>query len=365
MRLFTFLLPFAVIASAITVFPVYSQTQLVGGSFFPAESEFRELKAIHGERDLNTPAELAKLEHGRVLREAGLTRLAERSYVLSDARTLSIEVMTLADARGAYSLLTLLRKADIQAGPPGNYFASAPETLVFVSGDYCVRIRTDEVGELAHRVAVSVSNRIGVREPNLPMLVRHFPRDSYDPATVRYLLGPQALASFGTPVMGGHLRVPPDVEIAQADCAVEGQTGTMTLLSFQTIPLAEEYFGSIGGASGETPSATSLYTRQTGPLVGILEGNFTPQVADKTLGSIRFSYSIKWIFDRNQQRSGTIWGVPVKVLGTVVRSLLFTMLLCLMSVVAGTIIAFGRIYVRRHWGRSDDEGYIRLKINEN
>ncbi len=365
MRLLRTLLSVTVFAVSIAGSPLLGQTQLVGESFFPAEAEFKELKAIQGEKDLKEPAGLATIEHAAVFREAGLSRLSERSYVLTDGRTLSIEIMTLGDARGAYSLLTLLRESEIQAGPPGNFFASAPDTLVFVSGDYCVRIRTNETGDLARRVAVSVSNRIGIREPNPPTLIRHFPKDSYDPSSVRYLLGPQALASFGTPSAVANLKIPPDVEIAQARCVVEGQTGTMTLLSFQTIPLAEEYFNSMGAAPDVPATAASLYTRQTGPIVGILEGNFTPQVADKTLGSIKFSYSIKWIFDRNQQRSGTIWGVPVKVLGTVVRSIFFTMLLCLMSVVAGTIIAFGRIYIRRRWGRSEDEGYIRLKINEN
>lgn len=365
MRLSIVFLSFAVFATSIAVSPVFGQTQLVSENFFPAESEFKELKGIQGEKDLKAPAELAHLEHAAVLREVGLTRFVERSYVLADARALSIEVMTLGDARGAYSLLTLFRGSDIQSGPPGNFFASGPEALVFISGNFCVRIRTGETGDLARRVAVSVSNRIGNRGLTPPTLIRHFPKDSYDPSTVLYILGPQALASFGTSVAGATLKVPPDVEIAQARCTVAGQTGTLTLLSFQTIPLAEEYFNSNVIAARETPAGASIYTRQTGPLVGILEGNFTPQVADKTLGAIKFSYSIKWIFDRNQQRGGTIWGVPVKVLGTVVRSLLFTMLLCLASIVAGTIFAFGRMYVRRRWGRPDDEGYIRLKINEN
>jgi hypothetical protein len=99
--------------------------------------------------------------------------------------------------------------------------------------------------------------------------------------------------------------------------------------------------------------------------VEILEGNFSPEVADKTLGSIRFLYSVKWIYDRARHQGQTVWGVPVRILGTVVRSLVFTALLCVLSVVAGVMVAAGRVYVRRRLGREDDSGYIRLKINEN
>jgi len=48
-----------------------------------------------------------------------------------------------------------------------------------------------------------------------------------------------------------------------------------------------------------------------------------------------------------------------------VRSLVFTTLLCLISIAAGILIAGGRLFVRKRWGRSDDSELIRLKIDEN
>jgi hypothetical protein len=365
MRLSRILLPLAVLTTVLPFCQVFAQTQLVSNSFFPAALEFKELKAIQAERDLKDPAELAKLEHAPVLLEAGIKRYAERTYALADRGTLSIEVMTFADARGAYSVLTLLAKAGVRTGPPGNYFCSDADTLIFDLGNYCVRIHSRAASDLSRRVAISVANRIGDRAPNPPSLVKHFPEQSCDVSSIRYILGPQALASFGAPVAGATLKIPPDVELAQAQCMAREQTGTLTLLSFPTIPLAEEYFSS-GAVSGrEASSSANLYTRQTGPLVSILEGNFTPEAADKTLGAIKFSYSIKWIFDRNSQQNRTIWGVPTRILGTVVRSILFTALLCVISIVAGVVLAAGRMFVRRRWALTDDDAFIRLKINEN
>jgi hypothetical protein len=364
MRLPAILLSLAVLTGVLAVYPVFSQTQLVSDSFFPAALEFKELKAIRAERDLKDLAGLARLEHAPVLFEAGIKHYADRTYTLADRGSLSIEVMTFADARGAYSMLTLLGRAGVHAGPPGNYFRSDADTLVFDLGNYCVRIRSSVAGDLSRRVAISVANRIGDRAPNPPNLIKHFPEQGCDLSSIRYILGPQALASFGTPVAGATLKIPSDVEVAQAECTAREQAGTLTLLSFPTILLAEEYFSS-GTVSGRgTPGGANLYTRQTGPLVSILEGNFTPEAADKILGTIKFSYSIKWIFDRNSQQNRTIWGVPVRILGTVVRSILFTVLLCVISIVAGIVLAAGRMFVRRRWAPAADGPFIRLKINE-
>jgi hypothetical protein len=364
MRSHAILPSLAVLTYVLAVSPAFAQTQLVSTSFFPAALEFKEFKNILEETELTDPAGLAKLEFAPVLIEAGIRHYAERTYALADRARLSIEVMTFADSRGAYSILTLLAKSGIHAGPPGNCFASDTDTLVFHVGNYCVRIRSRASGDLSWRVGISVANRIGDRASNPPNLVKHFPTEGCNISSIRYILGPQALASFGTPIAGETLKIPSDVEIAQAKCTASQQAGTLTLLAFPTIPLAEEYFDS-GIVSGrEIRGSANLYTKQTGSLVSILEGNFTPEGADKTLSTITYSYSIKWIFDRSNQQNRTIWGVPVRILGTVVRSILFTVLLCVISMVAGVVLAVGRMFVRRRWALSEDDPFIRLKINE-
>ena len=344
---------------------LFSQTQLVSNDFFPAGLEFKEVKVTGADKDLRDPGELVKLEHGPILLEAGLTHYARRTYTLVNSGTLAIEVMKLIDARGAYSLLTLLSRIGVQTGPPGDFFSSDASTLLLAVGNYCVRIRSEASGDLSRRMATSVANRIGRHESNSPALVRHIPQDTCESSSIRYFLGPQALGTFGIGTPGAALKPPAAVEVAQAHCAVQEQAGTLTLLSFPTIQIAEQYFKSGSLYDREAAKDIKLYARQTGPLVGILEGNFAPEVADKTLGTIKFSYSVKWIFDRNKEQPRTIWGVPVRILSTVVRSILFTALLCLLSIVGGILIAAGRVFARRRWGRSDDDAYIRLKLNEN
>jgi hypothetical protein len=304
--------------------PLFPQTQLVSTDFFPAEFEFKEIQSIRGEKDLKDPAQLASLRYGPVLAEAGLRHYAERTYTLGEPGSLSIEIMTLVDARGAYSLLTLLANGPVQKGAPGDFNATGKDELLLAAGNRLVHIRTTATGDFSRRIATSIANRIGRREPNAPSLVRHFPKDSCDQASVKYFLGSRAISSFGTLVAGAPLRIPAAVEAAQALCSVQGETGTLTLLSFPTIQLAEEYFNAGAAVERNSGAAAFVYMRQTGPLLGILEGRFPPEVADKVLSSIKFTYSVKWIYDRNNRQGRTIWGVPARVLGTVVRSLFFT-----------------------------------------
>jgi len=365
MRLSTLTIFRAGIFCLIAVWPLCAQTQLVGTGPFPAEMEFKELEAIQKERDLKAPDELSGLEQGAILIEAGLQRYSERIYQIAGGGRLSIEVLAFADSRGAYSLLSLFARTPLAKGPPGDFVSAESDALLMSAGNCLVRIRAASAGDLPRRVAVSVANRIGRPESKLPTLVGHVPTERCDPSTARYFMGPKALGFFGLPVARAPLLIPSDAQAAQASCATQEGKGVLTLIGLPTIELAEEYFDA-GAILNRDPSRDpSLYSRQTGTLVGILEGNFAPEAADKTLGAIQFSYSIKWIFDRSSGQGRTIWGVPVRILGTVVRSLVFTALLCLVSIAAGFLIAGGRMYVRKRWGRSDDGDIIRLKIDEN
>jgi hypothetical protein len=307
---------------------------------------------------------LRKLDNASILLEAGLKRYAERTYDLNVPGKLSIEVLTFADPREAYSVLSFSAPAVARTGPPGDFYKTEAGSLVFAAGACFARVRYEGNEELARRVAISVTNRIGRPAPEPPPLVRHIPREGSDPASIRYFVGPQALAALGSPVAGTQLKLPPEVESAQAKLTDSAQGGTITLLSFPTVQLADQYYNS-GALYEAVPKNSRLYTRETGPLVGILEGNFEPASADKILSSVKFAYSVKWIFDKNKNQARTIWGVPVRILGTVVRSLVFTAILCLGSIVLGIMIAVVRVYVRKRLGIEDDDAYIRLKMDEN
>ncbi len=349
--------------------PVSAQTELVQSHYFPADLEFVELRSVRSERNLTGSASLGELSEGTLFAEVGFQKYSRRTYETLPPGGLTIEIVTLKDAKAAYSLLTLLRASTPVKGPPGDFGTFEEDLVLFSQANFFVRIISGVSGNLPRRVGISVSNRIG-RKDREPALVSHFPKTGYDQASLRYYLGPVSFAKYANSVAGRDLKFRDEVEIAQACYNVENQSGILSLVGFPTSQLADEYFDHLFSLMG--PRATAgqrIYFKKAGPLLGLLEGNFEPRIADSILSAIEFKYSIKWIFDKSNHLTGGIWGVPRGIMGTVVRSLILTALLCGISIVAGVSLAFFRIMLRRYaphnfLDRPERTEVIRLKIDE-
>jgi hypothetical protein len=347
-----------------------SQTQLVGRDFFPADLEFRELESIRSTTQFQGTERMKTVADGDVLTEAGAQRYAARVYAVPGG-TLSIEVVAMKDAKAAYSVLTLLRKTSAAAGPPGDWFAPSENETQFARGNFWVRIRGNGDPDLARRVATSVSNRIGEREPAAVSMISNLSPDGCDTSSLRYFLGPLGFKGFGRPIAGGALQFKPDMEAAQVGYAIGDRHGLLTLVSLPTTPLAEEYFDQIAASLATAPRlGEKVYTRRAGPVLAFLEGNFDPQSADQILESVQYTYSIKWIYDKKNRGSGTVLGIPMGILGTVVRSLVLTALICGASLLLGVGLALFRVFIRGYapnnfLDRPERTEIIRLKIDEN
>ncbi len=319
-----------------------AQIELVRGDYFPADQEFKELlRVIPSSGTLATgptPSE------AWVFNEVGYNKYDRRSYETEGGGTLTIEVLAGKDERSAYSLLTLLRDSELRPGPPGEFFAVDARTLEFAKGNFWVRVQGGGSADLVRRVGMSVSNRLGSRESTTPPLIAHFPRNGLDASSARYFLGPKSFAAYASKIPGLQLEFRPEMEIAQAAYTLGNGSGVLSLVNFPTSQIAGDYFDSLSDSIQS--QAKRLFTRRVGPIVGILEGSFDPATADQILRALKFSYSIKWIYDKNNRSSTIVWGVPVRILGTVVRSLLLTVLLCGISILLGVSMAVFRVFLR-------------------
>jgi hypothetical protein len=349
---------------------VSGQTQFVGRDFFPADLEFRELQSVRTSTESQGAAGLDKVAGGDLIAEAGVQKYAQRVYTVAEG-ALSVEVVTMKDPKAAYSVLTLLRKGPAVAGPPGDRFAPSDTETQFVKGNFWVRIQGNGGADLARRVATSVGNRIGEREVVSVAMISNLSPKGYDPASLRYFLGPRAFQAYGRPIAGGVLQFKPDMEAAQARYALGDQQGLLTMVSFPTIQLSEDYFDEVAAPlAAAATQGEKIYSRRAGPVLAFLEGNFDPQSADQILEAVQYTYSIKWIYDRNNRGSGTVLGIPMGILGTVVRSLALTALLCGASLLLGIGFALFRIFLRGYapnnfLDRPERTEIIRLKIDEN
>jgi hypothetical protein len=266
---------------------------------------------------------------------------------VANSGSLSIEAVTLEDSRAAFSLLTLLRDSSIQSGPPGDAFTTTQDGIRFAQGREWVRIQGQGTTEdLVKRVAISVSHRIGSGRQAPPSLVSHFPKLGYDASSLRYFTGSKCYESYSGAMADRYLKFRSDMEIAQARYSLENQSGMLSLLSFPTTQVAEEYFAELAGPKSAQKNGPGVYAKRAGPIVALLEGSFDPGPADKILSPLKFSYSIRWIYEK--RKPTTIWGVPAGILGTVVKSLLFVALLCVASVATGVVLAVFRWMLRQY-----------------
>jgi hypothetical protein len=348
----------------------FPQVELVRDTFFPAEAEFKELLAVLEDRTYSSIGDVAALPYGHLLSAPAFRRGQARTYDVAGGAQLRIEVMSLTDSRAAYSLLSLARGGPLEAGVLGDGFAPEMTGFSFCRGSRWVRISGTADPLLMQRVGNSVANRIGGPRGVVPAAVKHLPASGLEEDSIRYFTGPTSFPALQGVPPASRLALPPDVEIASARYAMEGWTGRLTVMSFPTAQVAEEFLDRFSREAD--PSATgsgTLFTRRSGPLALILEAGSDPRKADELLGKVRYSYSVRWIYDRRNQSGATVWGVPVAILGTVVRSLALTALLCLGSIIAGLGIASFRVWLRGYapnnfLDRPERTELIRLKLNE-
>ncbi len=348
-----------------------AQTQLVSGDYFPAELEFKELRTVNKDKSGDGATALADNSEAPIFAEAGFLHYARRSYTTESGTELTIEVLTAKDEKAAYSLLTLLRSSKILPGPPGDSYAEGNSGLVFARGSYWVRIVGNSPVDLYHRIAISVSNRIGSRKRAAAALISRFPQAGLDPDSVRYFLGPIALGTYGTAILGSGRVFGPELEIAQANYAQGSASGLLSLISFPTSQAAESFFDGFSSSSNREPAKQAVreYAKRAGPVVGILQGGFDPAGANEILQQLKYTYSITWIYNKNEHNSATLWGVPVGILGTVVRSIALTALLCGLSIFLGVSMAMFRVFLRGYapnnfLDKPERTEMIRLRLNE-
>jgi hypothetical protein len=146
-----------------------------------------------------------------------------------------------------------------------------------------------------------------------------------------------------------------DAEIAQARYALNNQIGNLILLNFPTPEVGAEYFADFSASSFPEKDREKIYLKRAGPIVAILKGRMDPGSADKVLQSISHSYAVRWIFEK-PKKARVMWGVPVRILHTVVNSLFFVILLCVLAILAGAGAALFLFLRRRRSNAPGGQG---------
>ncbi len=344
-------------------FPAMARAATPAQDPFPAVDDFPELQKVLAESFFSEPSRLATVTDGRLYSDVGFERYAKRVYSAGDFGDISITVVTLMDSRAAYSLLTLRTDSGTRNGPPGDAFAADSSRVAFFQGRRWIQITGAKApADLLRRLAVSVSDRLGPHDQKPPSLIRHFPGTGYDASSLKYFPGLKSFETYSGTQALKDLRLEFDAEIARARYALDNTTGILTLLNFPTPEVGEEYFNEFSTAHRGIESKDKTYLKRSGPLVAVLTGRMNPGEADTILGAISHSYSIRWIFEKPQKK-GVTWGIPVRILHTVVKSILFVVLLSVIAIIAGAGFAFLRFAKKRRESKEAADGLGQTNSN--
>ncbi len=282
-----------------------------------------------------------------------------------DDRTLTVKAARFQDAAGAYAAFTFYRQPLMRQEDVGALAASLNDRVLFFSGNIVVDASFDHVTgmsgtqlrELAAALPEAKGN-IGV----LPTLPTHLPRKQLVPQTARYFIGPAAYSALNINVSPELIDFSKSPELLWARVNGEAPgSAELLLIAYPTPHIAIE---KLSGFEHLTPASTGDTTvaKRTGPIVALLRGNISRSDANRVLASINYDANVTWNENAGQSKRDNIGSV-------VVAALTLAGVLFLISVGAGAVFGFGRIYLPRFRARKDGETrdtgeMIRLDLRE-
>ena len=201
-------------------------------------------------------------------------------------------------------------------------------------------------------VAISISNRMGPCRKKRPALISHLPKSGYDASSLHYFPGFKSFETYTHRLPAWIGGCGQDMEIAQAKYSLGDKNGRLSLMSFPTREIAEECYSKLVN-SESSKNNSGIRVKTAGPLVGVLEGPFDPGSAGKILDSIQYSYKVNWIYEKKSKSSTGGVGNTVTILGTVVKSIFFAILLAVFSTGAGLAFAVFRYRSRSRMSKKE------------
>jgi hypothetical protein len=313
---------------------------------------------------VSTDPAVADSIYAKVLTEYSLNDFESATFTRGEHK-LTAKAIRFKDASGAYGAFTFYKSPAMQTEKIGDQASSDNNRVLFYRGNILVTVDLDQVtpmsaGEL-RELADDIPPATG-QTKNLPTLPLFLPREGYVRNSVKYVLGPQGLASVGSPLSAAEIDFSTSPEVAVAQYASDGGNATLELVSYPTPAIADERLKTLQAAHPEIPSpdAQPFLLKRSGPLVVVVTGPITPKGAKTLIGSVHYDAAVTWNQDTGLGKSGNVGSLLVSLV-------ILTGVILGLALVAG--LAFGglRILARRFFpGRIFDRAkeieFIELKL---
>jgi hypothetical protein len=297
-----------------------------------------------------------------VLKEDRFTDYEVATYKRDD-RTLTVKAARFEDAAGAYAAFTFYRQPLMRVEDIGLLAASLNERVLFFSGNILVDVQFDHVtgmsGAQLRELAAHLPEAkgpVGV----LPTLPNHLPRKQLVPETARYLIGPAAYSALNINLSPELIDFSKSPELLWARVNGEAPgSAELLLVAYPTPHIAIDKLAAFEQLAPPFSGGTSA-AKRSGPIIALVRGSISHGDANRILSSVNYDANVTWNENAGQGKRDNIGNV-------VVAALSLAAILFLISVGAGAVFGFGRIYLPRFRARKagetrDDGEMIRLDL---
>jgi len=313
-----------------------------------------------------------------VLKEYRFTDFASATYSRDDGRTLKIRAGRFADASGAFGAYTFYLQPEMAkeeiSDQGASIMSSAGQRVLFYRGHVLV----DAVFSKESAMSVAQLRELAGDLPrpsgsagNLPSFIEFMPQRDKIPNTLKYVMGPAALAALAPPVSADLVDFGASTEVALRRYNTSSGEATLMLISYPTPQLAAAHLRRIDSSHQQAQplagvstvgNAGSFFYKRTGPLIAVTSGPASDSDAKSLLGAVNYEATVTWnqATDNPQARDLYLLVLNVVILCAILGGL---------AIVAG--VAFGgfrilmkRLFPDKVFDRPEQMEFISLHLTE-
>ena len=317
---------------------------------------------ISGSAKPSTDPAIADPINPALLKEYGFTDIESATYVRDDGRKLSIKAARFNDATGAYGAFTFYRMPQMIVEKIGDQGVSLNERVLFLRGNILV----DAVfAKLSAMSAAELRELATVLPPppgsaaNPPNLPSYLPRQSLEANSIKYVLGPIALAKLNAPLAADLVDFAAGAEVVLGNYNSSGGEATLAVVSYPTPQIAAEHLRRMDAAHAQSP----LLDRRSGPIVAVATGPFSQSEAKSLLASVNYDADVTWNENTHFTKRDNLANLLVNII--ILCGIILGFALVAGLAFGGLRVLAKRMLPERGFARGSDMEFISLHLSQN
>ncbi|HZD92883.1 MAG TPA: DUF6599 family protein [Candidatus Sulfotelmatobacter sp.] len=294
-----------------------------------------------------------------VLKEYGFANSEAATYS-RDGRKIQVKAARFNDASGAFGAFTYYLQPQMRTEKIGDQGASNNNRILFYKGNILVDVSLDRVTAMSGADLRMLGESLPRTQGNtaaLPVLPGNLPSQSRIANSIRYIVGPEALARLGVPIPAQMIDFSKSPEVAMAKYRTSAGEATLTIIGYPTPQIAREKLAALQSAP---PPGGPFQFKRSGPFLAAVNGNIPADEAQSLLASINYDADVTWNqptkLKPGEDRAGFVVALVLLCIIAVLAALVFGFAF------GGIRILLNRLFPNRVFNRSESADIIRLDL---